>query len=206
MILMKDALFILMLLISLNSKSQALQGMEIGFDGFFGASNLGSSFGIGPKLGLMLNENLIVGPSFRIQQTTSNYLGINTSRRVFGGGAFIHGRIVGSGKTHVYGGAEFELLKSPFNYITYQQLTSKKWAPTLFLCGGVKLDLSKSVSLTAGLYYDIINANNSPFRSAYAIKLKNEQGQIVKILPIIYRLSLIISLFESEYTAEMNEE
>ena len=205
MIPMKHVLFILLLLISMNSKSQSIQGMEVGFDGFFGASNLGSSFGIGPKLGILLSENLVVGPSFRIQQTNSNYLGINTTQRIYGGGAFVHGRVVGSGKTHVYGGAEFEMLKSPYNYITYQPLTTKTWAPTLFLCGGVKLDLGKSVSLTAGLYYDVINAENSPFRSAYAIKLKNDQGQVVKILPIIYRLSLIIKLFESESVIEIAE-
>ncbi len=203
---MKHILLFLSIIFTFSIKSQAINGMEIGFDGFFGASNLGSSFGIGPKVGFLLSENLVVGPSFRVQQTTSNYLGINTTRRVFGGGAFLHGRIVGSGKTHVYGGAEFELLNSPYNYITYQPLSTKKWAPTLFLCGGVKLDLTKSVSLTAGLYYDLINANNSPFRSAYTIKLKNEQGQVVRILPVIYRLSLIIKLFETEPSLESEEE
>ena len=114
---MKNILSLAVILISLHAKPQSITGMEVGFDGFFGASNLGSSFGIGPKLGILLSENLVVGPSFRIQQTNSNFLGINTTQRIYGGGAFVHGRVVGSGKTHVYGGAEFEMLKSPYNYI-----------------------------------------------------------------------------------------
>lgn len=203
---MKKSFFFAFILISLVSKTQSLYGTEIGFDGFFGASNLGSSFGIGPKLGILSSENLVIGPSFRLQQTTSNYLGVNTARKVYGGGVFIHGRYVSSGKTHLYGGVEFEMLKSPYNYITFQQLNNKKWAPTLFLTGGVKLDIAKSVSLTAGMYYDLINAENSPFRSAYAVKIKNEQGQVVQILPIIYRLSIIFTLSRSEQIEEEDVE
>jgi hypothetical protein len=79
-------------------------------------------------------------------------------------------------------------------------LTTNRWAPTLFVTAGAKIDIAKSVALTAGIYYDVINANNSPFRSAYAIKIKNEQGQVVQILPIIYRLSIIFTLSRSEQT------
>jgi hypothetical protein len=203
---MKKLIFFAFVLISLSFKSQNLYGTEIGFDGFFGASNLGSSFGIGPKFGVLLNENLVVGPSFRLQQTTSNYLGVNTTMKIYGGGMFIHGRYIGSGKTHIYGGAEFELLNSPYNYLTFQQLTSKKWAPTLFLTGGAKLDIAKSVALTAGIYYDLINATNSPFRSAYSFRIKNEQGQTVRILPIIYRLSIIFTLSKTEQIDEEDVE
>jgi hypothetical protein len=203
---MKKYLFFSFILFNFHVNSQTITGTELGFDGFFGASNLGSSYGIGPKLGLLLSENLIIGPSFRLQQTTSNNLGVNTTRRIYGGGFFVHGRYMGSGKTHLYGGAEFEYLRSPFNYITFQELTDKRWAPTLFLTAGAKLDITKRISLTAGVYYDIINAQNSPFRSAYAIKIKNEQGQIVQILPIIYRLSIIFTLSKTEQSTEEDVE
>jgi hypothetical protein len=197
---MKKFVFCFFVLLSSLSYGQNITGTELGFDGFFGASNLGSSFGIGPKFGMLFGENLVVGPSFRLQQTNTNFLGVNTTLRIYGGGIFAHGRFVSTGKTHLYGGAEFEMLRSPFNFITFQELTTNRWAPTLFVTAGAKIDIAKSVALTAGIYYDVINANNSPFRSAYAIKIKNEQGQVVQILPIIYRLSIIFTLSRTEQT------
>jgi hypothetical protein len=197
---MKKFVFCFFVLLSSLSYGQNITGTELGFDGFFGASNLGSSFGIGPKFGMLFGENLVVGPSFRLQQTNTNFLGVNTTLRIYGGGIFAHGRFVSTGKTHLYGGAEFEMLRSPFNFITFQELTTNRWAPTLFVTAGAKIDIAKSVALTAGIYYDVINANNSPFRSAYAIKIKNGQGQVVQILPIIYRLSIIFTLSRSEQT------
>jgi hypothetical protein len=197
---MKKFVFCFFVLLSSLSYGQNITGTELGFDGFFGASNLGSSFGIGPKFGMLFGENLVVGPSFRLQQTNTNFLGVNTTLKIYGGGIFAHGRFVGTVKTHLYGGAEFEMLRSPYNFITFQQLTTNRWAPTLFVTAGAKIDIAKSVALTAGIYYDVINANNSPFRSAYAIKIKNEQGQVVQILPIIYRLSIIFTLSRSEQT------
>jgi len=197
---MKKFVFCFFVLLSSLSYGQNITGTELGFDGFFGASNLGSSFGVGPKFGMLFGENLVVGPSFRLQQTNTNFLGVNTTLRIYGGGIFAHGRFVSTGKTHLYGGAEFEMLRSPFNFITFQELTTNRWAPTLFVTAGAKIDIAKSVALTAGIYYDVINANNSPFRSAYAIKIKNEQGQVVQILPIIYRLSIIFTLSRSEQT------
>lgn len=195
---MKKIFFFAFVLISLSFKSQNIYGTEIGFDGFFGVSNLGSSFGIGPKLGILPTKNVVMGPSFRLQQTNSNYLGVNTSRKIYGGGFFVHGRYISDKRTHLYGGAEFEMLKSPYNYVTFQELTSKKWAPTLFLTIGAKLDLTEFVSITAGIYYDLINANNSPFRSAYSFQIKNQLGQVVQILPIFYRLSIIFTLSRNE--------
>ncbi len=197
---MKKFVFCFFVLLSSLSFGQNITGTELGFDGFFGASNLGSSFGIGPKFGMLFGENLVVGPSFRLQQTNTNFLGVNTTLKIYGGGIFAHGRFVSTGKTHLYGGAEFEMLRSPYNFITFQQLTTNRWAPTLFVTAGAKIDIAKSVALTAGIYYDVINAKNSPFRSAYAIKIKNEQGQVVQILPIIYRLSIIFTLSRSEQT------
>jgi hypothetical protein len=100
---------------------------------------------------MLFGENLVVGPSFRLQQTNANNFGVNTTFRIYGGGVFAHGRFISTGKTHLYGGAEFEMLRSPYNFITFQQLTTNRWAPTLFLTGGVKIDVAKSVALTAGI-------------------------------------------------------
>jgi hypothetical protein len=203
---MKNFIICFFTIVSSLANGQNITGTELGFDGFFGASNLGSSFGIGPKFGMLFGENLVVGPSFRLQQTNTNNFGVNTTFRIYGGGVFAHGRFISTSKTHLYGGAEFEMLRSPFNFITFQELTTNRWAPTLFLTAGAKIDISKSVALTAGVYYDLINAPNSPFRSAYAIKIKNEQGQVVQILPIIYRLSIIFTLSRSEQSDEEDVE
>ena len=179
-----------------NSSAQyEFTAAELSFDGFFSASNLGNSFGIGPKLGIELNRNTYVGPSFRIQRASSNNLGNTFTQTVYGGGVFGQYRVPTSGKTTFFGGAEFEYLLSPYNYLTYEVLTTGRWAPTFFVCGGFNLKLSQYFSLNAGVYYDLVNAKNSPFRSGYAFKIKNEQGQVVRILPIIYRVSINIPIF-----------
>ena len=172
-------------------------GAELNLDGFFSASNFGSSFGIGPKLGFQLNNSYYVGPSVRIQRASSNNLGNTYTQTVYGGGVFAHARMITEGKATIFGGAEFEYLLSPYNYLTYQTLTSHRWAPTLFICGGFNLKLSTYFSLNAGIYYDLINATNSPFRVGYAFKIKNEQGQVVRILPMIYRVSICIPIYRT---------
>jgi len=173
-------------------------GVELNFDGSFSAGTLGSSFGVGPKVGIELNEMFYVGPSFRIQRTSSNNLGNTFTQTIYGGGVFGHARMKTNGKATVYGGAEFEYLLSPYNYLTFQTLTSKRWAPTLFLCGGFNLKISSYFSLNAGIYYDIINATNSPFRVGYVFKIKDDQGAVVRILPMIYRLSICIPLYKAK--------
>ena len=59
--------------------SQSIYGSDIGFDGYVGASNVGGSFGLGVKYGLKTSENLIVGPSVRLQRVWYNNLGIKNS-------------------------------------------------------------------------------------------------------------------------------
>ena len=172
-----------------------LTATELSFDGFFSASTLGNSFGIGPKIGLEFNKNTYIGPSVRIQRASSNNLGNTFTQTVYGGGVFGQYRLLTEGKTTFFGGAEFEYLLSPYNYLTYEVLTTGRWAPTFFICGGFNLKLSRYFSLNAGVYYDLINAKNSPFRAGYAFKIKNEQGQVVRILPMIYRVSINIPFY-----------
>ncbi len=174
-----------------------ITSQELGIEGYFGASNQNGSFGIGPKYGFVLNENYVVGPSIRIQRNWSNVLGNSFGQTIYGGGVFAHARYATKGKSTVYGALEFEYLRSPFNFLNNQQLGSeatKIWAPTLFLGGGFLIRVNNVIGINAGILYDVINADNSPFRSSYPFKIKNEAGQITKILPIIYRLTFLFKI------------
>ena len=141
-----------------------------------------------------MNENIAVGPSFRIQRNWSNLLGNSFSQTVYGGGAFAHIRYKSKGKSTVFGAVEFEYLKSPFVDINFQNVTAKKWAPTLFIGGGFLVRVNKVVGINAGILYDVINADNSPFRSSYFFKQKNQAGVVTKIYPLIYRLTFLFKL------------
>jgi hypothetical protein len=172
--------------------SQKIEGMELGLDGFFGASTMGGSFGFGPKLGFRMNENLILGPSFRFQRTWSknNFTGQEFSFNNYGGGIFIHGRY----KNTVYGGIEAEVMRTA-NLFIDTSAVFKRVVPTVFLCAGFSKEFNEKIRLNVGLYYDIINSLNSPFRTSYVMTIKNpETGQIVRYIPMIYRISIFIPL------------
>jgi hypothetical protein len=176
------------------SSQTVITSQELGVEGYFGASNQSGSFGIGPKFGFVLNENIAIGPSFRIQRNWSNLLGNSFSQTVYGGGAFAHIRYKSNGKSTVFGAVEFEYLRSPFVDINFQNVTSKKWAPTLFLGGGFLVRVNNVIGINAGILYDVINADNSPFRSSYFFKQKNQAGVVTKIYPLIYRLTFLFKL------------
>ena len=166
----------------------AFDGSEIGLEIFAGGSNLGGSVGGDLKYAAVLNENFAVGPSFRLQRTWSNNLGQKFGFSVYGGGIFAHYRL----KNVVFGGLEFEVLHCPVNYVNVN--SSKSWLSTLFIGGGFSRDFNHKIRINAGVFYDVINADNSPFRSSYNFNIKNEAGQIVKILPMIYRISFFFPL------------
>ncbi len=166
-----------------------IQSSELGLEAYGGGSQLGGTFGGELKYAAKLKNNLIVGPSFRLQRSWSNYLAMQSHFTIYGGGAFAHLRI----QDKIFVGTEFQMLHSPYNFTTFQ-IQSNQWAPTLFLGGGFYLKLGPKVNLNLALFYDLINAQNSPFRSSYAFKMKNQAGQIVKILPVIYRVTLFIPL------------
>ncbi|MEY3127322.1 MAG: hypothetical protein RL273_1499, partial [Bacteroidota bacterium] len=84
---MKKFLFVFLIFTIQDITAQIdVTSQELGIEGYFGASNQGGSFGIGPKFGFILNENIAVGPSFRIQRNWSNLLGNSFSQTVYGGG------------------------------------------------------------------------------------------------------------------------
>jgi hypothetical protein len=167
----------------------AFNGSELGIELYAGASSLGGSVGGDLKYAAILNENWAVGPSFRLQRTWSNNLGQKMGFSVYGGGVYAHYRI----KNTLFVGAEYELLKSPFNFIFFNYST-KQWASTLFLGAGFSRDFNHKIRVNGGIFYDVINAENSPFRSSYSVRIKNEMGQVVRILPMIYRITFFFPL------------
>lgn len=174
---------------SLFSQTKTIEGYELGIDGFVSASNQGGAFGLGPKFGFRLNDNLILGPSFRWQRTWSSYYSQTYHYSIWGGGVFLHARY----KNVLFGGFEVEMLKSPVSYTVVSPKTN--WIPTVFLCGGFSKEWNHIVRLNAGLFYDVVNNANSPFRTAYFMTVKNPQtGQIQKYIPLIYRISFFFPL------------
>lgn len=173
------------------SQQKGYYKSEIGAELYAGFSNLGGAFGGEIKYAYHVDKTLVVGPSFRLQRTWTNNFGINQSFNIYGGGAFAHYRL----QDKLFFGAEIQLLRSPFNFVSFQQ-NPKKWAPIALVGGGVNLKLHERIRLSAGIFYDVINADNSPFRSSYNFKVKNQMGQTVRYLPIIYRVTFFFPLGE----------
>lgn len=166
-----------------------VQGTEIGFDGAFSASNLGGSFGIGVKFGFELNDHLILGPSVRLQRSWSKNVGTSYGYSVYGGGVWAHFRLA----EYFFLGTEIELLNSPLSYTVIS--SSKKWIPTALVGGGFSKEFNEKFRLNVGIYYDVINNPNSPFRPGYVMKKSvGPNGQAGALIPVIYRIGLFIPL------------
>jgi hypothetical protein len=172
-----------------TSQQKGYYKSEIGAEFYAGFSNLGGAVGGEIKYAQLIDKNLALGPSFRIQRTWTNNFGINQSFNIYGAGAFAHYRF----QEKLFIGTEIQFLRSPFNFVSFQQ-NLRKWAAVALIGGGVHLKLHERVRLSAGIFYDLVNAENSPFRSSYTFKTKNEFGQVVRILPIIYRVTFFFPL------------
>jgi len=169
-------------------------GSEIGVEIFAArAGTNGGTIGFGVKYAAILNENFAVGPSFRYHRTWNyTFNGVATSipssASIYGGGLFGHARY----KDVLFGGVEFELLRTPYNY-TQPTAEFKPWIATLFLGGGFSKTYGK-VRLNLGVFYDLINADNSPFRPNYIIQIKDQNGMTIRRLPIIYRVNFFFPI------------
>jgi hypothetical protein len=113
---------------------------------------------------------------------------IPSSASINGGGFFAHARY----KDALFGGVEFELLKTPFNF-SQTGGEFKPWIATLFIGGGFS-KLYNKVRINLGVFYDVIDAENSPFRPNYSIRIKNSEGQTQRILPVIYRINFFFPI------------
>ena len=164
-------------------------GSEIGVELHGGASNQGGTISAGLKYAVILNNNFAVGPSFRLQRTWINNNGISASANIWGGGIWAHVRY----KNALFGGLEFEVIKNPFgpNF----QSAENKWLSTLFLGGGFSKEYNGKIRINLGIFYDIINADNSPFQNSYIIRIKDSQtGSTQRILPVIYRINFFFPI------------
>ncbi|OFZ55455.1 MAG: hypothetical protein A3D92_03475 [Bacteroidetes bacterium RIFCSPHIGHO2_02_FULL_44_7] len=195
---MKKLLLPVLLTFALGTKVSAqnstITGSEIGIDLAFSGSNFGGNVGLGVKYGLNLGEYVIAGPSVRYEQIWwKNYTGgsaaASGSRSVYGGGVFIHGRFFNA----LFVGAEFEMLRSPYDKNGLFAV-SKTWAPTLFLGGGFSMEFNEKVRVNAGIMYDVINVQNSPFRRSYSVQKKSANGAVAGYLPIIYRIAFFFPI------------
>ena len=166
-------------------------GSEIGVDLAFSASTFGGNFGLGLKYGLKFGEYIIAGPSVRYERVwfKNALVGVDGNANVFGGGAFVHARFFNT----LFLGAEYEHLKSPYNPNGFLNNQSS-WAPTLFVGGGFSMSFNERIRLNAGIMYDLINAENSPFRNSYSFTVKDQNGNIQRYLPIIYRIAFFFPL------------
>lgn len=179
---------IMCLLLIGTSFSQEIEGTEFGIDGYFGVSNLGGSVSVGAKYGLKLNENVIVGPSLRVQRNWSknDFTGVSGSYTIYGPGVFGHARF----GNVLFAGAEFEVMRSPFATSTYTGYSNGPvWTPALFLGGGYSQEFNESFRLNAGVMYDVLDRPNSPFRQGYFMRNANNV-----LIPLIYRITFFFVL------------
>ncbi|MFN5911492.1 MAG: hypothetical protein ACK45H_09170 [Bacteroidota bacterium] len=176
------------------AQKRSFEAFELGFDGSFNASSIGGVFEIGPKFGFVRHENLVFGPTLRYQRAWSQpfYSNESFSFNNLGGGFFVHGRY----KNTIFGGLEAEIIRNR-NVFIDTSAVFKKIVPTVFICAGFSREFKGIVRLNAGIYYDIINSLNSPFRSSYKITIKDPTtGQIVNRVPLIYRISFFFPIFK----------
>ncbi len=185
---------------SLFSFSQEVAGTEFGIDGTFwassGAFNSGT-VGVGLKYGVKLSEEIILGPSVRYQiaWANNNFTGTSGRYSIYGGGAFIHGRFA----EVLFGGIEFEVLKSPYTnngYLTNQQ---GNWVSTCLVGGGFSKEFNESWRLNAGIFYDILDrpnpadpTNPNPNSPLQPYVMKNNNTGVV--IPVLYRIAIFFPL------------
>lgn len=160
-------------------------------------SNLGGSVGGSLKFAIVEDESLAYGPSIRYQYlwSNNNFTGINANASLFGGGGFLHYRLL----DWFFIGTEIEMLTNPFPVIN----PDKKWSLTAFFGGGVHRDFDW-VKLNVGLLFDAADAlrdpltsNPSPLRTSYFIQRKNPNpgsDPNGAYLPIIYRIAFFFPI------------
>ena len=199
---MKSVFLVVILLVSVYSNAQEVTGSEAGIEGYFGASTVGGNYGVGLKYGVQLNKNFVVGPSFRIMKGWSNNNGTNYNYSIYGGGIYAHARY----GNMIFGGVELEVLHSPFNFGLYS-VSVNHWVPTAFIGGGFSRELIDLIRINAGVFYDVINSVNSPFRPSYKMTKTNSlTGQVSGFIPVIYRINFFIRIGDGKEKEVIKEE
>jgi hypothetical protein len=181
-----------------DAETVAFEGVipELGVDGYFSAGNTGGNLVGGLKLGFKgsSESQAIGGVSMRLFRTWSsgNITGTPVSYNIVGPGAWFHVRF----QNVLYLSAEFEALKMPENYFSINTSgQQQKWIPTLFLGGGYSKSWNDRVRVNIGVFYEVINNLSNPYRNSYLTRKTNPAtGQPGAIIPILYRLELMIPL------------
>jgi hypothetical protein len=186
---------------SFTSNAQAIAEAykaEFGLDGYFSIGNQGGNFAVGAKFGVLKREDednnnkLVVGPSARWMRVWSKNFasgGSPVNYNVVGAGAFVHKRVFDA----LYLAAEIEALKTPTQIVIVNQ--QRLWVPVLFLGGGYSKSIDERFRVNIGILYDVINSGYSPYRSSYLTRKKvGPNGELGALIPVLYRLELIISL------------
>jgi hypothetical protein len=179
----------------LHAQEESNHRSEIGVDGSFSVSNLGGNVGVGLKYAHVYNPKVVFGPSVRFMRSWSSNNNNNQTYgfSILGAGGFFHLRY----QNVLFGGAELEFFRTPINYNLNSSPT--KLVPTFFLCGGFSKEFNELVRINVGLYYDVINHVNSPFRQGYTIKKTDSAtGAIMGYIPLIYRLAFFFPLGKEE--------
>jgi hypothetical protein len=200
---MKAIFFSILFLNFTISNAQKNDRPEIGIEGFLSASTQGGSYGLGLKYGVKVNENIIVGPSFRALKSWSNNLtGQKFSYSIYGLGGFLHARYGNA----LFGGIEYELFRTPVNSFGYVE-AQKSFSSTLFVGGGFSREFKSFIRLNAGIFYDVINQLNSPFRPSYMMKKTDPAtGKIAGYIPVIYRITFFFPIGKIKDDSNEEEE
>ena len=113
-----------------------------------------TTIGFEPMVGYKVTPEFSAGVSLSYEY--SSYDDISASN--YGGSVFTRYRV----HPRIYTHAEF----SAINYEIYHFMdTERKWVPFLFLGGGLSQPISSNTWLTAQLLFDVINSDNSPYKS-----------------------------------------
>ena len=121
--------------------------------------NVGFSFwndytylGIYPMVGYKITPQFSVGA--KVGYSYINYKDIDFDTHNYGGSVFTRYRII----PQIY-------LHGEFVYFSYDRILGREWVPFLLLGGGFSQQISPNVWAYAEVLFDVINDNNSPYKS-----------------------------------------
>lgn len=161
--------------------------MELGADLNFSATNFGGSGGLGVKFGLIKNERYIFGPSVRFQRSWSNDNNYQVGKfgySVYGGGGFFHVRLA----NYFFLGTEIEFLSTPMQ-AGILMMNKRNIVPTALVGGGFSRAFGEHFRLNAGIMYDVVDDQDSPFRQGYFLRRNNGTW-----IPVMYRIAFFFPI------------
>lgn len=121
-----------------------------------------TSIGVEPMIGYKIIPRLSVGVKIRYDYVKYNGSGIDYSYSNYGGSIFTRLNVIKRLYLHAeYAGYNYE----NFDFYEVDGTTSRIWVPYLFVGGGFNQPLGGRASLNAQILFDVLNNENSPYRS-----------------------------------------